>query len=198
MPCYFWYLKRYTVTYGEEAQVFPAHLYGLFSGFTDSEKQRAWPSRYKRTYKHKKNTAILNFLVKFGQYFSASLFGLFFAIIFWCPKITGNHSETVLLVLIWCVSSLFDHSKLVQSTVHLCTSALNLMFTHSHSYRCTLGQLTVVQCLAKRYFDMHTRGAGDWTTDLPIGRWATLPAALSIQLKHFQLLILSSVNIKQA
>lgn len=100
----------------------------------------------------------------FGQVwpiFFCFSFWFVFAIIFWCPKITGNHSETVLLVLIWCVSSLFDHSKLVQSTVHLCTSALNLMFTHSHSYRCTLGQLTVVQCLAKRYFDMHTRGAGD-------------------------------------
>lgn len=184
MPCYFWYLKRYTVTYGEEAQVFPAHLYGLFSGFTDSEKQRAWPSRYKCTYQHKqRKTAILNFLVnvKFGQYFSASLFCfLFLPSFLWCPKITGNHSETVLLVLIWCFSSLFDHSKLVQSTVHLCTSALNLTFTHLHSYGCTLGQLTVVQCLAKGYFDMHTRGARELTTDFPIGRWATISTALSI------------------
>lgn len=102
----------------------------------------------------------------FGQCYVWPIFFCFsfwfvFAIIFWCPKITGNHSETVLLVLIWCVSSLFDHSKLVQSTVDLYTSALNLTFTHSHSYRCTLGQLTVVQRLAKRYFDMHTRGAGD-------------------------------------
>lgn len=189
MPCYFWYLKRYTVTYGEEAQVFPAHLYGLFSGFTDSEKQRAWPSRYKRTYKHKKNKRKTQ---QFWIFWSslANIFLLLFLVCF-LPSFSG--AQRLLEI-----TTQIDHSKLFQSTVHLCTSALNLMFTHSHSYRCTLGQLTVVQCLAKRYFDMHTRGAGDWTTDLPIGRWATLPAALSIQLEHFQLLILSSVNIKQA
>lgn len=149
------------------------------SGFTDSEKQRAWPSRYKCTYQHKQRKT-QQFWIFWSMLSLANIFLLlFFAIIFWCPKITGNHSETVLLVFIWCFS-LFDHSKLVQSTVHLCTSAFNLTFAHSHSYGCTLGQLTVVQCLAKGYFDVHTRGAGDWTTDLPIGRWATLPTALSI------------------